>query len=85
MQWKWNKLELSSLFCDHEYFSIWFSSLLDQNRSFMWDGDSNKVVALKKCFRANVVIFLTARKTLRRNVTRAQLQSIGENVQGRAQ
>lgn len=56
-QWKQNKLELPSLSCDHEYFSIWFSSLLDQSRSFMWDGDANKVMALNKCFCANVIIF----------------------------
>lgn len=35
----------------------------------MWDGDSNKVMALKKCFSANVIIFLTIRKILHRNVT----------------
>lgn len=56
-RWKQNKLELPSLSCDHEYFSIWFSSLLDQSRSFMWDGDANKVMALNKCFCANVIIF----------------------------
>lgn len=50
----------------------------------MWHGNSNKVMALKKCFSANVIIFLTARKTLHRNVTRAQLQSVGENLQGKA-
>lgn len=49
-QWKLHKLELSSLSWDQECFSIWFSSLLDQSRSFMWDGDSNKVVALKEMF-----------------------------------
>lgn len=56
-QWKQHKLELSSLSYDHEYFSVWFSSLIDHSRSFMWDGDSNKVMALKKCFHANVIIF----------------------------